>query len=164
MAASFQFSESNGAGESVTDGITNLNFGVVDSPNLTSPNNRIVAGNNSYEKYIRGKFSGTYTEISNMKFWKNSGAYVTDEVINAIANQDYAQPVTIASSKAVSAIPTVEGSALSLNSYEDESVIEFGASDVSGYTDYLVLQLQTSESTPAGAASSKQFTLSYDEI
>ena len=66
MPATFAFSESNGAGQTVTDGILNVNFGNLDSPNLASPNNRVVAGNNAFEKWNRGKFSGTYTTIDNL--------------------------------------------------------------------------------------------------
>jgi hypothetical protein len=161
MSASFQFSESNGAGETVTDGITNVNFGSSDAPNLVVASYPITAGLNSFAKYIRAKFTGTWTEISNMKFWKSAGAYVTGEAIKASANAVYATPS--ATGTGDSDIPTVEGSALAINSAEGEATIVYGASGVSGYSGYIRMQLQTTVSTPAGAVNQKTLTFQYDE-
>ena len=161
MAASFQWSESNGAGESVTDGIANLNFGSNDSANIVTTTYPVTAGQNSFEKYIRAKFGGTFTEISNMKLWKSGGAYITGESIKAIANQTYTAPVSSTSVKAVSDVPESEGTALSVQSTEGDT----SKLTVSGtYTKYLVLQLQTTTSTPAGAVNQKTFTFQYDEV
>lgn len=162
MAATHQWSESNGGGEVITDGITNINFGSNDSYNLVPASYLIVAGENSYKKYIRCKFTGTYTEISNMKFWKSIGAMGTGEVITAVANATYATPTTGASGD--SAIPTTEGTALALNSAEGNATIVYGVTGVSGYTGYLRLQLQSTESTPAGVVAQKTFTFQFDEV
>lgn len=161
MAASTQWSESNLVGEVVTDGISNLNFGSVDDNDIVTTAYPIVQNTNSFGKYIRIKFGGTWTEISNMKFWKSAGAYVTGELIKASGNATYATPS--ASATGDSTIPTVEGSALTLNSYEDEATIVYGNSGVTGYTDYMRFQLQTTGSTPAGAVNQKTITFQYDE-
>ncbi len=158
MAATFEWSESNGASETVTDNISNLNFGSTDSPNLTPSTYPIVAGNNSYEKYIRAKFSGTFTEISNMKFWKSAGAYKTGEAIKAAANVSYSTPTSSTSSVATSDVPESEATALSIQSSAGTSTITSP-----GYTKYICLQLQTTSSTPAGAVNTKTFTFQYDE-
>lgn len=162
MAATFQWSESNGAGEAVTDGISNLNFGSVDAPNLVTIDYPITIGQNSFSKFIRGKFTGTFTEISNMKFWKNSGSYITGESVKAGANVAYSTPSQVGTVD--SDVPILVGSALSLNSFEGESTIEYGVSGVSGYTGYVRIQLRTTGSTPAGAVNQKQFTMQYDEV
>ncbi len=162
MAATFVFSESNGVGEVVQDDIANINFGSNDSYNIVPGTYPITRGENAYSKYVRGKFSGVFTEISNMKFWKSAGVYVTGETIKASANATYDTPSQTDTGD--SDIPTSEGSALSLNSAEGESVIEYGASGVSGYTGYLRLQLQSTGSTPPGAVNQKEFTLQYDEL
>jgi len=160
MSASFSFSESNGVGESIADGITNLNFGSDDSPNLVSTTYPIVAGNNSFEKYFRVKFGGVFSEISNVKFWKSAGTYKTGESILAIANQTYTQPVDTTSAKAVAPVPTEVGSALAVQSTEGTPSLF----TVPGYSKYLVAQLQTTVSAPAGLVNTKTFTLQYDEI
>jgi len=161
MAAIFEWSESNGAGEVVADDIGNANFGSIDSPELVPADHVIVAGNASYEKYIRGLFTGTWTDITNMKFWKSVGAYVIGEAIKAAANATYATPSQ--TPNADSDVPTTEGTALAINSAEGENHIEYGVSGVSGYTGYIRLQLRTTGSTPAGAVNQKTFVFQYDE-
>lgn len=162
MSATHQWSESNGAGEAVTDGISNINFGSNDSPNIVPTTYPITRGENSFAKYIRCKFTDTYTEISNMLFWKSAGAYVTGEGIVASANAVYATPSQ--SDTGDSAVPTEVGSALEIQSAEGEAVITYGASGVSGYTGYIRLQLQTTGSTPSGSVNQKEFTFQYDEV
>lgn len=159
MSAVFSFSESNGAGPTVTDGITNLNFGDVDAANLVAATYPIVAGNNSYEKFVRGKFGGTFTEISNMKFWKSAGTYVTGEAVKAAANATYATPVKTTSTTATADVPTAEGSALAINASGGGSTIT-----AAGYTAYICLQKQTTGSTPAGATNALTFLFQWDEV
>lgn len=162
MAATFGFSESNGVGESVTDALSNINFGSTDAPNLNTTTYPITYNTNSYSKYIRAKFTGTWTVISNMKFWKSAGAMGTGETIKASANATYATPAT--SSTGDSDIPTSVGASLSVNSFEDQSTIVYGASGVSGYSDYIRLQMQTTTGTPSGAVAQKTLILQYDEV
>ena len=159
MAATFEWSESNGATPDVTDDIANLNFGDIDDAEIVVADYPIVAGNNSYEKNIRGKFSGTFTEISNMKFWKSAGALVTGEAIKADLVTSYVQPVKTASTRATTDVPTTEGTAIAVLAADGEATI-----DAAGYTRYICLQLQTTSETPAGAVNQKTFTFQYDEV
>lgn len=153
MSATFAWSESNGAGQVVTDGITNVNFGNVDAPNIVPATNPIAAGANSYEKWVRGKFSGVFNSVANLRFWKSLGSYVTGEDIKAAKDATYATPVSTTSSVATVTIPVVEGSALA------------PAAPVSNpdYSGYITMQLQTTVSTPPGNVNQKTFTLKYDE-
>ena len=153
MAATFEWSESNGAGETVTNSISNINYGSVDSPNITPASNPIAAGDNSFEKWNRGRFSGTYTSITNLRFWKSAGAFVTGEDIKAAVNATYATPTASTSIVATVTIPTTEGTALAPSNP--------GASpDFSGY---ITTQMNTTISTPPGSVNTKTFTLKYDE-
>ena len=154
MPATFQWSESNGAGETVTNGITNLNYGNTDAPNISPASNPITAGNNSYEKWNRGRFSGVYTTISNLRFWLSAGTYVTGETLKAAVNAAYATPTASTSVVATANVPTTEGTALVPTAP--------GASpDFSGY---ITSQLQTTVSTPPGSVNQKTLTLRYDEV
>lgn len=162
MSATHQFSESNLVGEVETIPVANLNFGSNDSAELNTTTYPITRGDASFEKYIRCLFTGIWTEISNMKFWKSVGAYVTGEAIKAAANVVYATPS--ATPNADSDIPIIEGSALAIQSAEGAAIIEYGASGVSGYTGYIRLQLRTTAATPAGAVNSKTLTFMYDEV
>jgi len=159
MAATFEFSESNLVGEVVQDGITNLNFGDIDDHELTPSSYPIVVGDNSYEKNLRAKFDDTFTEISNMKFWKSAGAYKTGEAIKADEMTVYATPVKTTSVRAVDDVPIVIGSAIVVHSAAGEATIT-----APGYTRYICLQLQTTGSTPSGALNTKTFTFQYDEV
>ena len=161
MSATHQFLECNLVGEVETIPIANVNFGSNDSADLTPATYPITRGENSFDKYIACKFTGTWTEITNMLFWKSAGAYVTGEDIHAEANASYATPS--ASDMGGSTIPTVEGSALAIESAEGEVDIVYGSSGVSGYTAYIRMQLQTTGSTPAGAVNQKTLTFQYDE-
>ena len=164
MAATFQWSEANGAGPVVTDGVANVNFGSNDSKEIVVATYPITAGTNSYEKYIKGKFAGTFTEISNMKFWKSAGAYVTGESLKVATGTVgapivYAAPVATASAVATSDIPTSEGTALAM--FNDAGGATIVAAD---YTDYIVMQLQTTTGATAGTVNTKTFTFQYDEV
>lgn len=162
MAATHQWSESNTVSETITDGISNLNMGSNDSVNIVPASYPIIAGEASFEKYIRGKFTGTYTEISNIKFWKSAGTLVTGEAIKAAANVSFATPSSTANGD--SDVPTSLGAALALNSAEGASTIVYGGSGVSGYTGYIRLQAQSTVSTPAGSANQKTYIMQYDEV
>jgi hypothetical protein len=150
MAATFVFSESNGATPTVTDGITNVNFGSNDSYDIVPTTYPIAAGANSYEKWIRGKFT-TYTSVTNLRFWKSAGTYVTGEDVHAAVNASFATPVATTSSVATVTVQTTEGTALAPTAP--------GASP--DYSGYITMQLQTTGSTPPGAVNTKTFTLKY---
>ena len=153
MTATFDFAETNGAGATVTNSISNVNFGNIDTPNITPASNPVTAGNNSFEKWIRGHFSGSYSSVSNLKFYKSAGAYVTGEDIKAAVNASYATPVATTSTVATVTIPVSLGTALVPTAP--------GASP--SYSGYMTLQLNTTVSTPPGNVNTKTFTLQYDE-
>ena len=161
MSAEFTWKESNGSGEDEST-ITNINFGSNDSPNLNVSNYPILSGESSFEKYIRCLFTGSWTEISNMKFWKSAGDYISGESIKADVNVIYVQPSE--TPNADDDIPTDEGSALVVKSAEDEDTIVYGETGVSGYTGYIRLQIQTTGSVPAGSLSTKAYIFQYDEV
>ena len=158
MAATHAWKETGSGGEVTA---TNINFGSVDAPNLVPATYPITRGTNSFGKYIRCLFTGTWTEISNLKFWKSAGVYKTDETITGSANATYATPSQ--TSNGDSLIPTTEGTALAINSMEGNATIVYGAFGVSGYTGYIRLQTKTLVTTPSGAVNQKTFTFQYDE-
>lgn len=158
MAATIQWSESNTSGETVTDNISNLNFGSNDSVNIVPATYPVVSGENSFQKYFRIKVGGTFTEISNMKFWKSAGAYVTDESIAGDENVSFATPAATAIVEDTD-VPTSVGSAWAIQSAAGTSTIT-----AAGYTKYIRLQARTTSSSPAGAVNEKTFTFQYDEV
>jgi len=158
MPATHEFSESNLVGEVVQDGIANLNFGSVDDHELNTTTYPITRGDASFEKYIRAKFSGGFTEISNMKLWRSDVlGYKTGETLKAAANVAFATPS--ATPNADSDIPLNEGASLAIQSAAGTTTIT-----APGYTKYIRLQIQTTGSTPSGSVFQKTITFQYDEI
>lgn len=158
MAASIQWSESNTVSETVTDGISNLNFGSNDSVNIVPATYPVIAGENSFQKYFRIKVGSTFTEISNMLLWKSAGTYVTDESIMGDKNVAFATPAVSVVGGDV-AIPTAVGSAWAIQSAAGTTTIT-----TAGYTKYIRLQGRTLGTSPAGAVNQKTFTFQYDEV
>ena len=163
MAAVFAWVEANGAGETESTP-TNLNFGSTDAADLTPLSYPITAGENSYEKYIKVKFTGTFSEIDNIQFWKSAGSYITGESIDwngQVAIASYTQPVATTSTVATTVLPIADPGTANVSIAGSLS----GSITVSGNTsDYIVMQLQTTSSTPAGGVNTKTMTCQYDEI
>ena len=163
MTATFAWIESNGAGETESTP-TNLNFGSVDDVDLVALTYPITAGTNSYEKYIKVEFTDSFSVIDNIQFWKSAGAYVTGEGIDwdgEITLASYTQPVATTSVVATTVMPTADPGTANVSIAGSLS----GTITVAGNTsDYIVMQLQTTGSSPAGAVNTKTFTLQYDEV
>ncbi len=157
MSATHQWSESNGAGEAVTDDITTINFGSVDAADLIPATDPILASENSFHKCIRCKFSSAFTEISNMKIWKSVGVYVTGEALKYKEDTSYVQPAE-ASLGGATDIPVAEPGSQNVLSAAGTATIV-----APGYTEYMQMQLQTTGATPAGAVNQKTLTFQYDE-
>jgi len=165
MGANFFWSETNGptGSEVETKNIANLNFINEDSPQKTPVSNYpIIAGENSYEKYLRAGFTGSAFEITNMKFWKSAGAYKAYESIKGAANKVYATPVggTALSVGATADVPTGPSGAYLI---EPESGATGITGPISGYTKHILLQLQTEVGIESGPISTKTWTFQYDE-
>ena len=89
MSATLELSETNGpvSAPVTTDGITSINFGSADLPNLDPTAHKIVLNRfgptYSYAKWLRAHLVNLngLTSVSNLKFWKSTGVPVLGEVI-----------------------------------------------------------------------------------
>jgi len=110
---------------------------------------------------LRAKFTGSFNKIENIQFWKSTdfspatGLSVKwgDGGVSA-----YATPVT-GENKATTAIPTSDPGSANVSIGGDPT----GNLAASGYTDYIVLQLNTTSAAAAGDTSLAVMTLNYDE-
>lgn len=165
MAATVQLNEYNGVGTTETTGISNINFGNSDTPNLTPSSTPITAGANSYIKYIKFDLTNlsTSNKIDNLQFYKSAGAYVTGEGIqcslrtSSYAAPSYATPATTTYTDQT--MPTSDPGAANWGIATSLS----GSLTATGKSDYLKMQLQTTVSTPPGNVNQKTFTIEYDE-
>lgn len=167
MAATYQWSKtygtSPGTAEDIGESGNIFNFMDADtnteSDYTTYP---ITAGNNSYEVWLRGHFTGTFNTIDNIQFWMstdfspNTGLAVYWKGNNV---GDYVTPVKTASAIATSTVPTSDPGTANVSIGGSLS----GSLSAAGYSDYIVLQLQTTTSAAAGDTSLATFTLQYDE-
>lgn len=168
MAATFQFAQSYGATPTVADigdgsGGNYWNFKDVDDATPANySSNPITAGNNSYEVWLRGHFTGTFNVVDNLQFWMstdfspNTGLTVKYKANNVGA---YVQSVKTTSTVATVAMPTSDPGTANVSIGGSLS----GTLTSAGYSDYIVLQLQTTVSAAPGDTSSATFTLQYDE-
>lgn len=163
MSATFNWAQSNGAGETATDlGASGNLFNFKTNDDATAANyssNPITAGNASREVYLRGHFTGTFNKIDNLQFWMstdfspNTGLAVK----SASNNVTYATPATVANGDG--AVPTSDPGTANVSIGGSLS----GNLTSAGYSDYIRLQLQTTTSAAPGDTSLAIFTLQYDE-
>lgn len=175
MSATFDWIESNGAGETPTTGRTETNWKAIDDSTTAYSSSPIVAGANSFDKWQYGKFSGTFNQIlaglyshtatafgtgltlkasPTMTADANRLAYATPSATtNANLSYDATAVTAIASGKAVwfgATGPANSGKAASMTTNPC-------------YTNYLTTQLQTTVSAAAGDTANVTLTLQFDE-
>lgn len=166
MAATFTWSQTYGTSPGTTTdlGVSGNLFNFKRADDATAANYSsypVPAGGRSYEVYLRTKFTGTFNNVSNFKFWRstdfspNTGLFIrwAPGIVSA-----YATPVT-GLSKAVSAVPTSEPGSQNIGVGANPT----GSLSASGYSNFIVLQLATSASAAPGDTSLAEFTVSYDE-
>ncbi len=167
MAATFQWNQRTGssAGTTTSDlGVSGnlFNFQSQDVASAAQYTSYpVTAGNDSYEVWLRAHFTGTFNEVQNLQFWKSSGTEGTGEDLfwDDGGNNTYDDPTSGTSAKAAAAIPTADpgSSNVSINSSQSSSL------SAAGFSDYIVLQLQTTTAAEAGDTETFTMTLQYDE-
>lgn len=107
MSATFEFEEDNGAatgnpakGTTRTAARTESNWKNIDDSTTAYSSSPITAGNNSFEKYQFGHFSGTYNQVSAGLFAHTATAFGTGLTLKGIPAQPTAYIFTITSGNA----------------------------------------------------------------
>lgn len=161
MTATFDWIEFNGSGADETS-MTNINMGSIDQANIASPSDYPVrTGENSYEKYIKGDFSGTFTRIENIRFYLSSGSIpASDHIYFDGETVSFTQPTNTTSTIATTDIPESEPGTANVSIGGSLS----GDLTSAGQTDYIVLQYAVDSSASAGEKGPFTFTLTYDEV
>jgi hypothetical protein len=167
MAASYQWSANYGAspGTLLDLGASGNLFNFKNYDNLTTPSNYtsypVTAGNNSYEVWLRAHFTGTFTTISNLQFWKSDSNTDTGISIkwDGSGNTVYATPINTTSTVATTSMPTSDPGTANVSIAGSLG----GSLSAAGYSDYAVMQLQTTVAAAAGDSSTYSFTMQWDE-
>lgn len=182
MAATFDWQRDTGAstgspakGTTRTTGITDTNWKATDTVGTAYSASPITAGNNSFEIWNFGKFSGTFNQISAGLFAHTATAFGTGLTLKgtpACTGDGDRLLYTTPSASANSNLTTDMTSAIAIGS---GVAVCFGATgpEATGkatsmttnpcYTNFLTTQLQTTGSAAAGDTASVTLTLQYNE-
>jgi hypothetical protein len=189
MAATVTWVEFNGSKSTFSQGsalATNINFGNADSSNLNTAIYPVAAGSNSFEKYIKVQFSGTFTKIENLKLWKSAGDLKTGESI--YFSGGYPKSGRVPAVTAIPArtglgtfntVPTMPAAQPSANNvvcpfltsqhlpfsgrYSSPGLAPGAAPYWSGArSGMMVFQMQTASTIAAGNVNTKTISLTYD--
>lgn len=169
MSFTLTIDESNGAGETQTADVSNINFGSQDAPNLAIATNPVVAGQNSFEKWLRLHISdmGSCLRVSNIRIWRTGSLAANTAVKTNVRTtsydgaQTYAQPSQTdrsATYKYSQDLPSSEPASANLGIGGSLS----GALTGVGYSDYWIMQAQSTVDAVAG--STFTITAEYDRV
>lgn len=175
MAATFEYEEANGAGETLTAARTETNWKNIDDSTTAYSSSPIVAGTNSFDKWQFGHFSGSFNQILNGLWSHTATAFGTGLTLKAsktmTADGDrltYATPSTTTNAN-------LTYDATAVTAIGSGKAVWFGATGPSNsgkaasmatnpcFTNYLTTQLQTTGSAAAGDTATITLTLQYDE-
>lgn len=182
MAATFEFEADTGAatgnpakGTTRTAAITDVNWKNIDDSTTAYSSAPISAGNNSFERWLFGHFSGTFNQILSGLWAHTATAFGTGLTLkgNPATTGDGNRPLyTTPSTTANATLTTDMTTAVAIGS---GVAVFFGATgpEATGkaasmttnpcYTNYLPTQLQTTSSAAAGDTATVTLTLEYQE-
>jgi len=167
MVATFSWVEYN-ANATDTAVPTNLNLGSTNARNLAPSTYPITAGTYSYSKWARGLWSGSFSEISALKFWMSASGtgYVTGETLwfsgttgTYAGTGTFSTPTTGLDAEAPNAM--VVTAATANIGFAGSLTETIGAG---GYSDFIVIQASITSAASPGAVQQKTFTLQYTEV
>lgn len=174
MAATFEFNEDNGAatgspaaGATRSTAVVQVNWKNIDNTTTTAYTAApITAGNNSFEKFQSGKFTGTFNQISAGLWAHTAGALGTGLTLKGLVSSTYTTPSTTANAaltvNMTSVIAIASGQTVLFNT-TPQAASAAATLSAAGFTQFLISQLQTTVSAAAGDTASVTLTLQYNE-
>lgn len=171
MAATTTWYEQNGtASGSPASGtettISSCDWKSVDDTTTARASAPVLAGSNSYSKYIYLKFTGTFNQISAVKFAHTSGTLGTGISLKGKVTSTYTTPATSALASATDITDTkaiADGAPVLLGTTGPNDANPSASQTSTCYTQYLVTQVQTTASASAGDSGTVTLTVQYNE-
>jgi hypothetical protein len=182
MAATFAWDRDHGAatgspaaGATRSASVADVNWKNSDTEATAYTAAPITAGNNSFENWIFGHFSGTYNQILSGLFAHTAGTITTGCTLKGppACTGDgtrllYTTPSATANTNLTNDMSSViaigSGVAVCFGATGPEATGKAASTTANpAYTNYLTTQLQTTGSAPAGDITSMTLTLQYSE-
>lgn len=178
MAATFEYDESNGTASgspatgSITHGVTQVNWKNADDATVTAYNAApITAGDNSFDKWQFGHFSGTYNTILDGLWAHTAGVLGTGLTLMGKVAPDgntYTTPATTENTELdvdmTEVIAIGSGQAVLFGATSPQAGSK-GTSTTANpaYTEWLATQLLTEVTAAPGDTATVTLTLQYNE-
>ena len=171
MAATTNWYEQNGTAtgspaHGTESSISSCDWKSVDNTTTSRASAPVLAGANSYTKYIYLKFSGTFNQISAVKFAHTAGTLGTGISLKSKITSTYATPSTSAMSGSTDITSTTaigSGASVLLSTTGPNGTSPSSAQTTTCYTQYIVTQVQTTASANAGDSGTVTLTVQYNE-
>ena len=171
MAATTTWYEQNGtASGSPASGtestISSCDWKSVDDSTTARASAPVLAGSNSYSKYIYVKFSGTFNQVSAVKFAHTAGTLGTGISLKGKITSTYTTPATSAlgsSTDITSTTPIGSGASVLLGTAGPNDTNPSASQTTTCYTQYIVTQVQTTAAANAGDSGTVTLTVQYNE-
>lgn len=146
---------------------TNINLGNSDAVDLVPATYPVKVGEYSYFKQGKFNWSGSCTQVDNVRVYKSAGVYKTEEVFEFSGGISVDTPSTVSQDWA--AIPTSEPSAnVILPILTDQALLQSDYESTPGYVSgarsgLVGFQLETTSNTETGATNQKTISVVYDK-
>lgn len=171
MAATTNWYEQNGTAtgspaHGTESSISSCDWKSVDNTTTSRASAPVLAGANSYTKYIYLKFSGTFNQISAVKFAHTAGTLGTGISLKNKITSTYETPSTSAMSGSTDITSTTaigSGASVLLSTSGPNGTSTSSSQTTTCYTQYIVTQVQTTSSASAGDSGTVTLTVQYNE-
>lgn len=170
MAATTTWYEQNGSAtgspaHGTESTISSCDWKSVDDSTTSRASAPVLAGSNSYDKYIYLKFTGTFNQISAVKFAHTAGTLGTGISLKSKITSTYTTPATTAlsSSTDITSTTSIGSGASVLLSTTGPNGSTSASQTTTCYTQYIVTQVQTTSAANAGDSGTVTLTVQYNE-
>ncbi len=171
MAATTNWYEQNGTAtgspaHGTESSISSCDWKSVDDSTTSRASAPVLAGANSYIKYIYLKFSGTFNQVSAVKFAHTAGTLGTGISLKSKITSTYATPSTSAMGSATDITSTTaigSGASVLLSTSGPNGTTTSSSATTTCYTQYICTQVQTTASASAGDSGTVTLTVQYNE-
>jgi len=171
MAATTTWYEQNGTAtgspaHGTESTISSCDWKSVDDSTTSRASAPVLAGANSYDKYIYLKFSGTFNQVSAVKFAHTAGTLGTGISLKGKITSTYTTPSTTALGSSTDITSTTaigSGASVLLGTTGPNDASPAASQTSQCYTQYIVTQVQTTSSANAGDSGTVTLTVQYNE-